>query len=274
MEKATSTENNSFIKLSIQVRLNGLSFCLLDSRENILVWYKNVDFPREFNPVKSLAEIEAIYSNEKELSRKVDEVQVLFSNELYNLVPEEFFVEKESSNYLKYNTKILKTDVVAHDVVIPQELVNVYIPYTNITNYFFDRYGEFEYRHSITVLIRELMKIAPAEGIEAFLNNSKGYFDLVIFKNKKLLLCNTFSYDTKEDLAYYLLFTAEQLKLDPSKFQLTLLGDISQKSPLYDVIFTYIKNVAFLEPELSLSFKDDVSEKFKQEAFLLIKSLE
>jgi hypothetical protein len=45
----------------------------------------------------------------------VSEVVLLFSHELYTFVPKEFFIEDEASNYLKFSTKILKTDVVAHD---------------------------------------------------------------------------------------------------------------------------------------------------------------
>lgn len=272
MEKELSKENNTSLKLSIQVRLNGLSFCLINYQANELVYYKKIDFAKEYNPVKILEEIELLYQNEKQLSQPIDEVILLFSNDLYSLIPHALFVEEEASNYLKYNTKILKTDIVAHDIVIQDEMVNVYIPYTNITNYLFDRYGEFEYKHSVSILVQELLK-DPASDVQAYLFNSKGYYDLVVFKGDKLLLCNTFNYETKEDFIYYLLFTAEQLKLDPTEFQLNLLGDITRSSPLFEITYTYIKNVDILNPQFDLQISEDVPEGFQREAFLLLKSL-
>lgn len=271
--KEISKEKNNLRKLSIQVRLNGLSFCTVTSGNQEILWYKNIDFSKEYNPVKIQEQIEELYKTEKHLQELKDEVIVLFSNELYNIVPKEFFIEQESSNYLKFNTKILKTDVVAHDVLEKEELVNVYIPYTNITNFFFDKYGEFEFKHSISVLIQAVLDLPHENMITAYLNNFKGYFDLVVIKNGKLLLSNTFTYETREDFIYYLLFTAEQLKMDPSEFELVLLGNIDKDSSLYQIAYTYIKNIAFLEPNFNLAPGESREAKFQREAFILLKSL-
>jgi len=270
---ASNSENPNKIKLSIQVCLNGLSFCIINSSTQEVLWYKKTEFPKEYNPVKILEEIEKIYSSEKALERTFDEVIVLFSNDLYSLVPRELFLEDEASNYLKFNTKILKTDVVAHDILEDQDIITVYIPYTNITNYLFDKHGEFEYVHSISVLIKTIFKINTGIGTEVFLNNYATYFDLVVVKDNQLLLINSFNYETKEDFIYYLLFTAEQLELDPSDFELKLMGNINSESPFYKIAYNYIKNVSFVKPEIHLKPQEFNSEKFQQEAFLLLKSM-
>jgi len=270
----TKNEGINLLKLSIQVRLDGLSFCILNCGNNEIIWYKRENFPKEYNPVKILEKIEIHYQNEIELQGSMDEVVLIFSNDLYSLVPEAYFIEEEASNYLKFNTKILKTDVVAHDSIANNEMVNVYIPYSNIINYFFDKYGEFEYKHGISVLAEAVLELDSGEGITAYLNNFTDYFDLVVVKNKKLLLCNTFSYDTKEDFIYYLLFTAEQLELDPSQFDLRLLGDISEESALYQIAYTYIKNIRFLNPSFGIEPEDKNTREFQREAFILLNSLE
>ena len=273
MELSSNDLNISMLKLSIQVRLNGLSFCILDSEKNEILWYKKVDFEKEYTPVQILEQIEKLYTSEKELEKPIMEVVLLFSNELYSLVPSQFFVEEESSNYLKFNTKILHTDVVAHDLFANEELVNVYIPYTNITNYFFDKYGEFEFMHSATVLVQNLSHISGDSTSIAYLNNFKGYYDLVVIKDGALVLSNTFKYDTPEDFIYYLLFTAEQLNLNPSEFKLVLLGEINKESQEYKITYTYIKNVEFLDPQFTLSPQKFQNPEFQREAYILLKSL-
>ena len=273
MEVSSKDLNNSFLKLSIQVRLNGLSFCIVDSHKNEILWYKKVDFEKEHTPVQILEQIEILYNSEKELENSIKDVVLLFSNELYTFVPSQYFVEEEASNYLKFNTKILQTDVVAHDLFSNEEMVNVYIPYTNITNYFFDKYGEFEFIHSATVLVQSVSHISVGASTTAYLNNFKGYYDLVVIKDGALLLSNTFKYDTPEDFIYYLLFTAEQLNLNPSEFKLVLLGEIKKDSPVYDITYTYIKNVEFLEPRLTLNPEKYQNPDFQREAYILLKSL-
>jgi hypothetical protein len=275
MEKETSSkENTSNIKLSIQVRLNGLSFCARDFSSGEITWFHKEEFNKEYNPVKILQHIEELYKKEKQLHINVSEVVLLFSHDLYTFVPQEFFIEEEASNYLKFSTKILKTDVVAHDLLEIQDLVNVYIPYTNITNFFFEKYGEFEYRHSSSVLVEEALRPGESQGSKAYINTYEGYYDLVIVDDNKLLFCNTFTFETKEDFIYYLLFTAEQLKLDPENLDLILLGNIHQDSPLYEILYTYIRKIRFFEVDVDVKELQDKDALFKREAFLLLKSLE
>ncbi|CAN5386113.1 DUF3822 family protein [soil metagenome] len=270
MEESNSTKNNT-LKLSIQVRLNGLSFCILETATNKIEFYKRVSFEKDHNPVKVLREIEKIYDEEKALAQSFEEVSVLFSNELYSTVPREFFVEEEASNLLKFNTKILQTDVVEHDS-INEEMANVYIPYTNITNYLFDKYGEFEFKHTATILIQELLELSAFEETSVYLNNYNEYYDLVIIRNKKLVFCNTFNYDTPQDLIYYLLFTAEQLHLDPLELKLILLGDIDKDSAEYKIMYTYINSIEFLEPRFKLE-NEYAKKDFQRKEFLLLKQL-
>lgn len=273
MEQPSDLKNNNNFKLSIQVRLNGLSFCILDSEKNLILWYHDLPFQKHYHPTKILEQIEVLYKTEKQLQLPVREVVILFSHDLYSFVPQEFFLEEEVSNLLKFSTKILKTDVVAHDLLEENDLVNVYIPYTNITNFFFEKYGEFEYKHSCSVLAGEALRDSNFTGPRAYLNNYKGYYDLVVVKESKLLLCNTFTYETREDFIYYLLFTAEQLQLDPENLELILLGEINEESPYYEIAYDYIKNVDFLNPEFR--FKDEAYNKkeIQRKAFILLKSL-
>ncbi|MDT0650011.1 DUF3822 family protein [Autumnicola edwardsiae] len=270
----TNKRENNFLKLSIQVSLNGLSFCMLNTESKTVVFYKKYPFSAQFNPARVLAEIELIYQKEALLKKEVDEVLVIFSNSFYSLVPSPLFSEENASDYLKFNTKILKTDFIAYDELGKSEIVNVYIPYTNIINYFFDKYGEFEYRHSITVLIGELLKLPGDDRVKAYLYNRKKEYDLVIIENGKLLLCNTFSYETREDFLYYILFTAEQLNVDPLELDLLLLGNIDRDSPLYEIAYNYIKNISFLDVFYPFDYTGDVEKPAKQsEEYILLKSL-
>ena len=259
--------------MSIQVRLNGFSFCILNCGNNEITWYKKFDLLKEQSPVALLKEIEKAYADENELQREFAEVIILFSNNLFTLVPNSYFIEEEASSYLKFNTKILKTDIVAHDA-ISEELVNVYIPYTNINNYFFDKYGEFEFRHNVSVLIEAILaKKSDSPSAQVYLDDHSGYYDLVIVKDNKLLLANSFTYETKEDFIYYLLFTAEQLQLDPSEFNLWLLGSISKDSEYFQIAYNYVKNIDFLIPVFNFTSTLEQSQTFHREAFSLLKTL-
>ncbi len=248
--------NNQNIKLSIQVSLNGLSFCALVPGEQKIVFFREISFTKKLNPIEVLEQIEKLYKEEEFLQKESPEVILLFSNELYSLVPEKFFDEKNASEYLKFNTKILQTDYVAQDHLAEDGIVNVYIPYTNINNFFFEKYGEFEYRHCISLLTENFLKQHRDHdnATKVFLNCYTRGYDLIVIKKGKLLLANSFTCQTKEDFIYYLLFTAEQLELDPLELELILLGKITENSDYYQMAYTYIKNVSFLNTSFRYIF--------------------
>ncbi|MCX2839292.1 DUF3822 family protein [Salinimicrobium sp. MT39] len=268
--------NYENIKLSIQVSLNGLSFCALSKEEKRIVFFRDILFSRKLNPAQVLQQIEKQYEQEPFLSSGNPEVIVLFSNELYSLVPTEFFEEENASEYLKYNTKILETDYVAKDDIVSAEIVNVYIPYTNINNFFFDRYGEFEYRHSVSVLAEEfqIQNRFQKEGTRVYLNCFPGGYDLLVYQQGKLILANSFNCNSREDFIYYLLFCAEQLDLDPSSFELILLGRIREKSDYYEIAYTYVKEIKFLQSSFGYIFNGKEEPPKGYMHYTLFKALE
>ena len=257
------TEKN--LKLSIQVSLNGLSFCARSQKENKIVFFKDFNFEKQLNPIQVLQQIEKLYDRENFLQKADPEVIVLFSNELYSFVPEPLFSEENASDYLKYNTKILETDYVAHDLLDEEGIVNVYIPYTNINNFFFEKYGEFEYRHCISFLADQFLKLNRNDSeteAKVFVYCYTGGYDLLVIRNSELILANSFKCSTKEDFIYYLLFTAEQLDLDPNTFKLILLGNIKEDSDYYRMAYTYVKEIEFLKTSFGYIFAlDDETPK-------------
>jgi len=81
---------------------------------------------------------------------------------------------------------------------------------------------------------------------QVFVHLGNGHFEIVFVENQKLLLFNSFDFATKEDFIYYVLFTAEQLKLNPETFKLQLLGDINEESDFFKIAFKYIRNVSLM----------------------------
>jgi len=272
-ETKTIKKNTNYKKLSIQVSLNGLSFCILNQQDHKIIYFKKIQFEKQLDPIKVLSKIELTYEQEESLNQPVDEVILLFTSSLFTLVPNELFDEDNAASYLKFNTKILKTDFIAFDK-INNEIVNIYIPYANIINYFFDKYGEFEYRHSLSVLIESLLGLENNNNKpQVYLHSHLNSYELVVIENGKLIFANSFEYETKEDFLYYLLFTAEQLNIDPHEFELIFIGEISKESKEYKMAWNYIKNISFMGPFHSFQFETESKPKQELSEYLLIKSL-
>ena len=135
--------DKNFKKLSIQVSLNGLSFCVADTVVQKLLLSDSVDFVEEKNPMVVLDELKKLFQEHQLDNMEFDEVVVVHRNTLFGLVPKSLFNADHLFEYLKFNTKVLGTDVLSYDIVENHELVNVYVPYMNINNYIYELFGEF-----------------------------------------------------------------------------------------------------------------------------------
>jgi len=101
--------------------------------------------------------------------------------------------------------------------------------------------------HTASALIESLLidNKNRDEKETVFTHVKKNSFDIAVLKGRKLLLFNTFTYQTKEDFAYFLIYVIEQLGLNPEKTGLELSGDVLKISDIYDITFKYVRNVGF-----------------------------
>ena len=246
--------------LSIQLSLDGFSFCIYNKIQDEIGVFAVYEFQNNATPYKHLELVEQLYNQETLLQTKYNSVSVTHYNNLVTQVPKAFFDKKNLANYLQHTIKVLENDFIAYDEISNSEIVNVYIPFVNINNYLLDIYGTFIYKHSSTILIEKLLSnYKNLEDDYCFINVSKDNFEIIILKNNELVLFNSFSFVTKEDFIYYILFTAEQLNLNPEEFNLVLLGDIEKKSELYEILYQYIRNIKFYEPANFPSILNNIS---------------
>lgn len=258
--------------LSIQVSLSGLSFCILNLDTNTISFYKSFTFEKKGNPNDLLDKLTHQFNTEDSLKQAFKSVMVIHENELSALVPQSLFNEDYLADYLKFNSKILRSDFITYDEISANESVNVYVPYVNINNYLYDIFGEFEFKHFSTILLETLLNIDKnATDSKMYAHISQSHFEIIVVKKGQLLLYNTFDYNTKEDFVYYILFTAEQLGLNPEEFPLILLGNVTEGDKLYGIAYKYVRNVSMLETKSTFNFESGIDESCRSN-FVLIHS--
>ncbi len=232
--------------LSIQVRLSGLSFCVFNTANTSVEYLVYHDFQKKLTPFEVLDRLKHIIENEPVFTQNFKSVQVIHQNDLATLVPKPLFDEAHIADYLKFNSKILKSDFIAFDEIQNNDSVNVYVPYVNINNYIFDNFGAFEYKHASTILIEAVLsKETASTNTCLYVNVDKQHFEIIAVKKGNLLLYNSFEHTTKEDFIYFILFTVEQLQLDTETLLLKLTGNIEQDDELYKIAYKYIRFVEF-----------------------------
>ncbi|MCW9036571.1 DUF3822 family protein [Altibacter sp.] len=228
--------------------MTGLSFLVSNSDTKEPIFYTEKKFATPRTPEELLLELEQFFSENKELESSLV-ITLIYATNVYAPVPLSLFDETKASEYLKFNSKILANDYISHDALESAGTVIVYIPFVNINNYIFDRFGSFQYYHATTVLLRSFLASEKhTRDAKVFVHVTETHFDLLVLKDGALQLCNSYSYRTPEDFVYYILFCFEQLKLNPETVPVTFFGSISEESDLFQIVYQYIRNVSVATP--------------------------
>ena len=113
-------------------------------------------------------------------------------------------------------------------------------------------FDSFIYKHYSSIILE---KVKLNENNTAtpslYLNINVNHMELIYFVKNKLVFYNRFDFNTKEDLIYYLLFSIDQLKLNPEEIPVVITGDISKDDDNYMIIYKYIRNVSVFNSEIS-----------------------
>lgn len=262
IQKSNSLNTNNIKALSIQISLNGLSFCILNRTTNTIEHLHHVNFNKKTTPFETLEHLNTTLDTDAIFAQEFKSVVIIYQNELSSLVPKPLFDEQNLADYLKFNTKILKTDFISFDELNINKSINVYVPLVNINNSIFERFGSFDYKHFSTIFLDTILQKESrlTDGHKLFINVNATDFEICITNNGKLLLYNTFNFHTKEDFIYFILFTIEQLKLDPETTPLFLSGAITSNDELYKIVYTYIRHIDFVSPNYNYKFTEKLRD--------------
>lgn len=233
-------------ELSIQVNLNGLSFCIFNTSTKSIDFTKTLNFKEKLTPFDTLNHLKAELASNSIFSDNFSAVRVIHYNELATIVPKAFYDEAHNAEYLKFNSKILKTDFIASDDLKNLDAVSVYVPYVNINNYIFDTFGTFSYQHASTVFLDSICD-NNLNNQSFCVNIEKNTMQVAIFNSGQLELYNYFEFYAPEDFIYYVLFTCEQKKINPEDLKLFITGDIKQNDANYAIAYKYIKAIEIID---------------------------
>ena len=139
--------------MSIQLNLDGLSFCIFNPALSCIESIYHLPLPPSMPALVVEQEIQNYLKEERALCQDFDTIKVLHNNEQFAFVPEKYFVTDHLFEYLKFNVTEYHNQIISHDTLKDEQMVNVYIPNASINRILRETYGIFEYEHLTTTLL-------------------------------------------------------------------------------------------------------------------------
>jgi len=250
--------------LSIQIRLDGFSFAILNIPKQKYIALEYYDIQSNNAPNHLAHEIDRIIAKQKLLQQRFASTSISIADTMNTLTPEALYVESDGKEILKFNQPILQNENESRDWLASIKGYNSYVIPEVLERCFNKNFPKAKWNHDSSILIESLIQqFKLQEEEKVYLSVQNNYFELTVLHGKKLLFFNSFTYKTAADLVYYLLFTFEQLAINPDQTPLVLLGEIEQESEVYKLLYRYVRNIHFTKrnPNYKYSFVfDEVQE--------------
>ena len=243
------------MNISIQLRLDGFSFAIIDIFDKRLLKlqdYKTTTIPK--NSIQEKWE-EVIKSFKIFIKQSIFELNsfnktifIIDHNE-YTLMPKALFIEAKAKDYLIFNQNISYSFDIFSNTIFTTDKVILFAVYQPLKTIIDERFSEYSLKHHNNVLLLALLKLQKNKKTtpSLYVSVSSNLIHIIGIDNENLLMCNTYQFSSKEDFIYFVLLAYDQLSLNPKKDSLYLLGDISRSSLIFQICWQYILNISFID---------------------------
>ena len=253
-EHSTYTTN----RLSILILQDGFSF-LISNPFSAPIEFDDLKAKSSQSAGELLKMIKSKINQNFFQTHQIEELQVIYGNPQFSIVPKDYFEEDHLPHYLKYSSKLIEGDDFSFDPIESLDAKMVYIPYININNYLFDVFGSFEFNHVLTNLIVKTSKNKTSVDETVYVHVCHHHIYLIAYQKDKMVLANAFEYDTPEDLSYYILFSVQQLQMDRENLRLNFTGNFfnTEENNAFKILSNYIRHISFSRSRDASQFDDN-----------------
>ena len=272
------SENNKNYRLSIQLRLDGFSFAIVDSVEKRLMQIEEFKVGDKLG--QSVEEkwlfvrdsLMQLFQAEVIVPKLFQKVIISFQSKEYTLLPASLFLKDKTevlfnfSQKINYPVQIINGQIVGTDRMI---ISAIYEPlYLSLFNYV----PELTLLNSVQVLQNQINKIHKNKkwNNRVYVSVANRDMHIIVMQDEALLMSNSFSFTAKEDFVYFILLAYDQLRMNAEQDPLYFLGDIGRSSAIYNICWQYIRNIYFIPDLKEISMGSDFDQISVHQYYTLI----
>jgi hypothetical protein len=252
-------------QLALQLGFDGISAAVWDDAFNKILALERFSFQKAFNINTLLNLTNVVVRQSQLLAFPYKKISLGIVNSKSTLVPLTLFEAGEKDALLKFNHVLEEGEITAVDNLPNLDAKNIFSLPKAVKQQFQELYPVLNIIHYSSPLIESILqRYKRVESQSVILCVQSGNFQILVITSGKLLFYNSFAFHTAEDFIYYVLFVLEQLKLNPETINMELLGELDKKSPEYQLLYKYIRNVKFGERPEAFDFSFKIAALPKQ----------
>lgn len=244
-----STEN---YEMALQLGRDGFSFCLLDTLRNKYVLIRA--FEPDDNKYYNSENIRSIIEKDDFLTRKYKKIRITMPSPRFTIIPSKFYDPARKNEYYSFNHRSEEGYTILSNKLTDPDAYVVYSVPTTIYELTTGYYPGVLTCVHVQPLFDYISGISKnINGNYVHLHIERDYFNLIIFRDKELLFCNTFFYKNISDILYFVMNVFKNLDIN-QEGTIFLSGVTKKQNELYTVLSSYIRTLKFAEPRGNFTF--------------------
>lgn len=202
------------------------------------------EFPQQVKDIVELNDYLIQFINEHHLSQKqFRSVYVNWNGNHFTLMPNSFFEPEKAGDLLEFNIGKNPDEIILNNEV--EEIKLIYSIPSEIKNTLDKLFPHHQLKHIGYSTVKLFFNHFQLKNADLFLNIHHNNIEIAVKKDKKPLLYNLYSTLSDEDILYYLMFTIEQMGLNPASCKISIAANRETSAEIFTAIKKYVKHVDF-----------------------------
>lgn len=273
-DEALNQEHRSNYILFVQLSSTGLSCTIFNTLNSKFLSLEQVELSHPEDTAGQRAALDSFISDHPWLKGTFSSIRLFYETNKSTLIPISLFDPSDREALAHFNFDVPGDMEIKHDQLVNSDAVLLYTIPADVLQFVRDAFPEHRLQCHASVLIEVLQTLNKNQspGKKMFVNVRHAQIDIVILEGNKLIFYNSFSYHSKQDFIYYIIFVIEQLNLNPEVIELRLSGLIDKKSTLFDTAWKYIRHIEFQELPAAYRYSYLFNDVSPHRYFILLNS--
>ncbi len=248
--------------LSIQIGVNGLSFCVFNTVINKYIVLR--DYPL-LTGGDMLFACNNIFENDDMLGLRYKSCGFMEISPRCTLFPEHLFDPGYAAAYLSFNHGWKGEEFTSYNCLHPIQLYNVFSLSEELKALLKKYQPNISFYHHATPFVNWMVSrsYATSKPLVAVYYYDD-YMDILVTQDKKLLLYNTFHIKTPEDSIYYLAGVLNLFDLQLASTAISYVGDPKDSLANMEIIKRYVSRISECEPIDTVTYSHYLTESIRK----------
>ena len=231
--------------ISTQISLSGYTICIKNKEDKVLLLKQNI-FNQTLTENTIGSKYKKIFKANKILTAKYHKAECIYTTEKTTWIPGDFFKKENVKDYLSFVSDINNTDKVEYAPITSAGIYTIFSIPEDLKELIKQQMPQAKILHQSNVMANlASTNINQEEKATVWVNANYAFFDVLVMKNGKPILYNTFKYSNEKEFAYFVMLIYQKLELKTEENQLLLSGRITENEPAYSILRELISDIKF-----------------------------